>query len=221
MTFDYGPRRFTVGFDERLRPFVTDTSGRRRTALPEPGAKDDPVLAPAARTAFAALRKDARAVAAERIQRLERAMVTGVRWTPSEFRRYFAEHPLTMHPARRLLWVAEDDTGATAFRIAEDRTLADAADHEFVLPETARVGVVHPLHLDAGALRAWTEVFADYEILQPFEQLARPVHVPTEEERAGGRLRRFEGLTVPMAALLALVRRAFRLRKASGSIGLD
>ncbi|GGU90394.1 hypothetical protein GCM10010182_01200 [Actinomadura cremea] len=209
MTLDYGPRRFTVGFDERLRPFVTDTSGRRRATPPKPGAKDDPVLAPAARTAFSALRKDVRAVAAERIQRLERAMVTGARWTPAEFRRYFAQHPLTVHLTRRLLWVAEDDTGATAFRVAEDRTLADLEDGAFVLPEGARVGVVHPLHLDTGSLRGWSEAFADYEILQPFEQLARPAYVPTEEERNGSRLRRFEGLTVPMAALLALVRRGW------------
>ncbi|OLT33929.1 hypothetical protein BJF79_34135 [Actinomadura sp. CNU-125] len=209
MTLDYGPRRFTVRFDERLRPFVTDASGRHRAALPKPGVKDDPVLAPAARTAFAALRKDVRAVAAERIHRLERAMVTGTRWTAPEFRRYFAEHPLTVHLARRLLWIAEDGTRATAFRVAEDRTLADVADGEFVLPEAARVGVVHPLHLDVGSLRAWLESFADYEILQPFEQLTRPVHVPTEEERDGAGLRRFEGLTVPIAALLALVRQGW------------
>ncbi|MEV5827398.1 DUF4132 domain-containing protein [Spirillospora sp. NPDC052242] len=52
-------------------------------------------------------------------------------------------------------------------------------------------------------------MFADYEILQPFEQLTRPVHAPAGEERDGARLRRFEGLTVPIAALLALVRKGW------------
>jgi len=40
-------------------------------------------------------------------------------------------------------------------------------------------------------------VFADYEILQPFDQLGRPVFTLTEEERRSGRLRRFEQATAP------------------------
>ncbi|MFD0539386.1 hypothetical protein ACFQY7_42265 [Actinomadura luteofluorescens] len=31
---DYGPRGFTAGFDERLRPYVVDGDGRRRAASP-------------------------------------------------------------------------------------------------------------------------------------------------------------------------------------------
>jgi hypothetical protein len=48
MVLDYGPRRFTVGFDEQLKPYVTGEDGKRRKALPKPGAKDDATLAPAA-----------------------------------------------------------------------------------------------------------------------------------------------------------------------------
>jgi hypothetical protein len=52
-------------------------------------------------------------------------------------------------------------------------------------------------------------VFLDYEILQPFEQLARPVHELTGEERETGRLTRFEGLVAPIGDLLGLVRRGW------------
>ncbi|RSN68899.1 hypothetical protein DMH08_09670 [Actinomadura sp. WAC 06369] len=208
MTLDYGPRRFTVGFDEQLKPFVVDEAGKVRKALPKPGAKDDPELAPAAHKAFAALKKDVRGAASDALLRLERALVTGRRWTAAEFRTYLVGHPLVGHLARRLVWLAEDGGGTASFRVAEDGTFADAADETFVLPEAARVGIAHPLHL-GDSLPAWAEVFADYEILQPFEQLTRPVHVLTDAEREGYRLERFEGLDVPFGTLLALVRRGW------------
>ncbi|NVI90400.1 DUF4132 domain-containing protein [Actinomadura sp. BRA 177] len=203
LTLDYGPRRFTIGFDEQLKPYVADETGKRRKTLPKPGAKDDPDLAPAAYQRFTGLKKDVRTAASDQLRRLERAMVAERRWTAAEFRRHLAGHPLVRHIARRLVWVAEDGDKAATFRIAEDGTFADAADDAFTLAGSARVGIAHPLHLDVGA---WSEVFADYEILQPFPQLGRPVHALTGEERESGRLARFEGLKVPFGKVLGLVR---------------
>ncbi|MBB6395875.1 hypothetical protein BKA00_002789 [Actinomadura coerulea] len=205
MTLDYGPRRFLVRFDEQLKPFVADEDGRQRKSLPKPGAKDDPELAPAAHQAFAGLKKDVRTVAADQIRRLEQALVTRRRWTPAEFGEYIVRHPLVWHIARRLVWLAEDGGTTAAFRIAEDRTFADAADEAFALPEAARVGVAHPLDL-GDTVKAWSEVFADYEITQPFPQLTRPVHTLTEQERGSGRLERFEGLKLPFGDVLGLVK---------------
>ncbi|KJS50975.1 hypothetical protein VM98_39685, partial [Streptomyces rubellomurinus subsp. indigoferus] len=74
------------------------------------------------------------------------------------------------HLVRRLVWLAEADGTATAFRVAEDRTLADVRDEVFELPARASVRLAHPLLL-GGDLAAWSELFADYEILQPFRQL--------------------------------------------------
>ncbi|MFI0352721.1 DUF4132 domain-containing protein [Actinomadura sp. 9N407] len=209
MVLDYGPRRFAVGFDEQLKPYVVDEDGKRRKALPKPGAKDDPELAPAAYKDFAGLKKDVRTVAADQIGRLESAMVAGRRWTPGEFRDFFYRHPLMWHIARRLLWIAEDGGTATAFRIAEDRTFADVEDEALLLPEQAEIGMVHPVLLSAQERAAWAEVFADYEILQPFPQLGRGVHALTEEERVAGRLERFEQVTLPVRAFLGLVGRGW------------
>lgn len=202
---DYGPRRFTVGFDEQLKPYVVDGDGKRRKDLPKPGAKDDPDLAPAAKQRFAALKKDVRTIATGQIRRLEAAMVTGRRWTPAEFGEFFAGHPLMWHIARRLVWLSEDASGTTAFRLAEDRTLADIGDDPFTLPDSSRVGIAHPVHL-GDTVDVWSELFADYEIAQPFPQLGRPVHTFTEEERASKRLMRFQGVTVPVGAVLGLTR---------------
>ncbi|MEV5831730.1 DUF4132 domain-containing protein [Spirillospora sp. NPDC052242] len=204
LVLDYGPRRFTVGFDEELRPFVIDEAGKHRKALPKPGAKDDADLAPAAYQRFAALKKDVRGIAGDQIRRLERAMTTGRRWTADEFERYFVRHPLLRHIARRLVWT----TGGTAFRIAEDRTFADAADAPVRLPDDARIGIAHPLDL-GGAVAAWAELFADYEIVQPFPQLGRHVDELGGTERDTGRLARFEGATVPSGAILGLLRKGW------------
>ncbi|WP_218009822.1 DUF4132 domain-containing protein [Actinomadura kijaniata] len=204
MVLDYGPRRFTVGFDEQLRPFVRDESGKPRKSLPKPGAKDDPEAAEAAYQRFAQMKKDVRAVASGEVHRLERAMVTGRRWTAEEFRTHVVEHPLIRHLARRLVWQAD----GTAFRVAEDGTLADVDDDAFDLPGTAPVHLPHPIHL-GDDLKAWAEVFADYEILQPFPQLGRPVHALTDTERDGTRLPRFEGVTVPTGLVLGLERRGW------------
>ncbi|RSN53926.1 DUF4132 domain-containing protein [Actinomadura sp. WAC 06369] len=209
MVLDYGPRRFTVGFDEQLRPYVADESGRARKALPKPGAKDDPVRAPAAHAAFAALKRDVRAVASDQRRRLQRAMVAGRRWEPAEFRDLVAGHPLVRHLARRLVWTAHDGGAVTAFRVAEDGTFADVDDDACTVPEPARIGLPHPLHLGAEAVAAWSRVFADYEILQPFPQLDRAVVVLTEAERRRGDLDRLRGVRIPAAEAAALHRRGW------------
>jgi hypothetical protein len=136
-------------------------------------------------------------------------MTTGRRWTPGEFRAFFVRHPLVWHIARRLVWLAEHGGETTAFRLAEDRTFAGVTDTAVALPDGAAVGIAHPLHL-GDALDGWSAIFADYEITQPFPQLGRAVHALTEEEAAGGRLARFEGVTVPFGNVLGLERRGWQ-----------
>ncbi|WP_330241625.1 DUF4132 domain-containing protein [Streptomyces sp. NBC_00525] len=206
---DYGGRTFTVGFDEQLRPYVLDGDGKRRKDLPKPGVRDDAELAPAERKRFMALKKDVRTIASDQVRRLEAAMVAGRSWTAQEFAELFVGHPLMWHLVRRLVWLSEADGTATAFRVAEDRTFADVEDDTFELPEGASVRAAHPLDL-GGAVTDWSEVFADYEILQPFPQLGRPVFALTDEEAAGHRMTRFEGIKVPTGRLLGLERFGWR-----------
>ncbi|MEU3608592.1 DUF4132 domain-containing protein [Streptomyces sp. NPDC035033] len=205
---DYGTRRFTVGFDEALKPFVRDAEGRRLKDLPKPGARDETERATAERKRFLALKKDVRAIAADQVRRLEAAMVDGRSWTGAEFRRLFVEHPLVRHLARRLVWQAEQDGTTTSFRVAEDQTYADAGDELLTVADDATVTLPHPLHLTA-ELGTWAELLADYEIVQPFPQLGRQLHVPAEEDTAGARLTRFEGVTVPVGRLLGLQKRGW------------
>ncbi|GLW70925.1 hypothetical protein Kpho02_32240 [Kitasatospora phosalacinea] len=202
---DYGPQTFTVGFDEQLRPYVRDSGGRRRSALPAAAAADDPELVAAGRRRFTALKKEVRAFTTAWTARLRDAMVAERSWSAGEFTGLLVAHPVLGQLVRRLLWTAD----GAAFRLAEDRTFTDVHDEPFQLPAAATVRLAHPLHLSAADLAAWTELFADYEVLQPFPQLTRPALELTGEEAAGHRLHRFEGRTVPVWRLLALTRQGW------------
>jgi hypothetical protein len=206
LVLDYGRRTFTVGFDEQLKPFVTDASGKPLKTLPKPGTQDDPVLAPEAYQRFAALKKDVRAIATDQLRRLEHAMAGQRHWTGAAFRQFLAGHPLLRHLVRRLVWVRFDAAGqpGAGLRVAEDGSLAGVTDETVTLGDEEIVGIAHPLHL-GDDLAAWAEVFADYEILQPFPQLSREV-APLTTERAAA----FAGRKAATTTLLGLERRGWR-----------
>ncbi|MCC3762883.1 DUF4132 domain-containing protein [Glycomyces sp. TRM65418] len=210
LALDYGPRSFTIKFDERLRPYVIDEQGKRRAGPPKPGANDDPELAQAAYGRFAELRRDIKTTSEAQVKRLEEAMIAGRTWAFGEFRRHLVDHPLVWQLSSRLVWQAETGAERRVFRLAEDRTLADADDEPLAPPEDAVVRLAHPVLLGEKEVEAWASVFADYEILQPFDQLARPVFTLTDEDRATGRVARFEGAKAGAGALIGLIKRGWR-----------
>lgn len=210
LVLDYGPRRFTVKFDENLKPFAVDDKGKRRASAPKPAASDDAELAQAAYERFTLLRKELKAAAVEQVKRLETAMVEARVWSVPEFRRYLVEHPVSWQLTGRLVWQCSTGDGWRSFRLAEDRTPADSEDEPFELPEDAEVRIAHPVALGDDEVAAWGEVFADYEILQPFEQLTRRVFTLTDEERATGRIARFEGGKTGAGPLIGLLKRGWK-----------
>ncbi len=212
MVLDYGERAFTVGFDEHLKPFVLDASGKPLKVLPKPGKQDDPDKAPAAYDAFGALKKDARTVAKDQLLRLELAMCGQRRWPASLFRQFFVAHPLLIHLVRRLVWATYDGDGRVeaTFRVVEDSSFADANDEAFTLDESATVGIPHRLDLDGAVAARWGDVFGDYEILQPFVQLGRDIHAPTSDEKKATSIARVSGTTIPTGKVLGLETRGWR-----------
>ncbi|THV38509.1 DUF4132 domain-containing protein [Glycomyces buryatensis] len=209
LVLDYGPRRFRVGFDEQLLPFVQDDDGKLRKSLPRPGIKDNAEIANASRSRFTLLKKELRTVATDLVKRLERAMGSGRTWTKAEFDRYYVHHPLVWHLAGRLVWIAEFGGETTAFRLAEDRSYTDVAEDELKLPDDASIRLAHPVLL-GDDVSAWADILADYEIIQPFAQIDRPVFRLTDDELRTGRLSRFEGAEVPTGKFLGLIHRGWR-----------
>ncbi len=123
-------------------------------------------------------------------RRMEYALRTFRRWPPGEWQKHICQHPLTGLVASNLLWglfkapsnTAQFDELHIAFRIDEEGNLVDLQDEPVTLDETYTVGLVHPLDLSAQELKAWTQIFADYEIIQPFSQLARLTYTEDIDE---------------------------------------
>jgi len=212
LSLDFGPRTFTVGFDEQLKPFVRDSDGAALKDLPKPIKKDDADKAEAAEAQWKALKKDAKVAAGIQILRLELAMCARRRWSPEVFRPFFVEHPLLIHVVRRLVWGVYSPEGALkdTFRVAEDRSFSDVNDDTWTLPEDALVGLPHALELDAKTSGAWGQLFADYQLIQPFPQLGRPTYALQASERGATKLERVVGLKVPTGKVLNLEKRGWR-----------
>ncbi|BBL76841.1 WGR and DUF4132 domain-containing protein [Methylomagnum ishizawai] len=207
---DFGPRRFSVGFDEALKPFVKDGAGTRLKDLPKPNKGDDPERAGAAVEHYKTIKKDAKAIASLQVTRLELAMCGRRRWTDAEFRRLFLDHPLMRHLARRLVWgVYRDGQFAGAFRVAEDLSLADRHDDAYPLPEGVEVGLAHVLEMPEDDRRDFGQVFGDYEIIQPFKQLGRETYAPTDEECRAGLIERFKDKKVATGSVMGLVNKGW------------
>ncbi|THV38504.1 DUF4132 domain-containing protein [Glycomyces buryatensis] len=209
LALDYGSRRFHVRFDELLRPNLTDDAGKARQRLPKPGVRDDADLAAAAKARYQGLTKDIERIVTEQADRLDDAMCNGRTWSVPQFR-LIARHPVLGSLVNRLVWQAELGETRFGFRTAEDGGLADVHERLVELPEAATVRLAHPALL-GDELPAWNEIFNDYSILQPIDQLNRPAFAFTEEEAATGRLTRFEGLEAHTGVLQDLMECVGRL----------
>lgn len=226
LVLDFGPRRFVVSFDGQLVPRVRDEAGKPFRNLPKPGARDDAALAAAAVQRFSALRKEAGAATAEQISRLEHALWARRRWSVAEFRELLVAHPLLGHLVRRLVWAVFDGdapgtaSAIAAFRVAEDGTFADIREDLYLPPESAAIGVAHPLDLGTD-LAAWAGILADYDILQPFAQLDRPVFALTGPERESRTLERFGAVSVDPRRTVLLERRGWRRGPVNTDYGWD
>lgn len=196
----FGKRQFVAQLDASLGLVVKDADGVVLRALPRKTKEDDEALAKAGSERLKALRADAATIAARQIRRLERAMVRGRSFSLSDFRARIVAHPVVSPIARALVWRATA-SGAHAFRIAEDGSFASVSDDAVTLGDDASIGVAHPLQLGDEAAR-WAELFADYEIIQPFEQLGRETFTCPAAEAGASKIQRFAGIQLDATKLL-------------------
>lgn len=235
LRLDFGPRAFKVGFDETLKPYVRelDAEGRpgaRLPDLPKPKKTDDAELSKESTERFKLLKKDARTIASQQLLRLEVAMCARRRWTPDVFSMFLVQHPLVRHLVQRLVWGVYDVPGGASyggelkacFRVTEDGSFTTAEDDPFDLPEGEhiRIGVPHALELPAADAAAFGQVFADYELLQPFAQIGRDTYTLTDAEKVADKLDRWKGVTVPTGRVLGLVNKGWRRGAAQDGGGI-
>ena len=212
LLLDFGPRQFTVSFDETLKPFVRDASGSRLKDLPKPNKNDDESQANNAVNRYKLLKKDARTVAAQQVARLESAMCLRRRWSPENFQLFLVEHPLVRHLTRRLIWgvYSAENQLLACFRVAEDNSYSTADDDLFTLPEgDISIGIPHVLEISPTDAAAFGQLFADYELLPPFRQLDRNSYALTEAERNASELTRWAGRKCPSGRVMGLANKGW------------
>jgi hypothetical protein len=175
---------------ERAAALLAQAAAARGLGVDELGDRTVPVTDPADRKAHDA-------VVQRVVRRLERLLVTGRSLDLETFVAFFVKHPVVGPIARSLIWETAD--GARRFRLAEDGSYADAADAAVSLGSTStpaesasaesrvRVRLAHPVRTP-GLAAEWSTVLADYEILQPFEQVGRAVFAPTAKEAKASEL---------------------------------
>jgi hypothetical protein len=212
LTLDFGPRQFQVTFDESLKPMVKDAAGKVSSDLPKPGKSDDAEKSAAAVEIWKALKKDAKAIAQGQLVRLEMVMCAQRRFSAESFQGFFVDHPLMIHLVRRVVWgvYGKDGMLSGTFRVAEDRSFSDSQDRPFQLGDDAIVGLAHRLEMDDATCAAWGQVLSDYEVIQPFDQLARAVYRITPDEAKVNVLARVNDVTVKTSKIQGLESRGWR-----------
>ena len=194
-----------MSFDEHLAPVLVDENGDRLKTFPRAKKDDDEQKHAAAKERFSNIVKDSKIVTRYQLALLERMMVSQRTFENAAFRERFVEHTFLRHLGRRVVWRADK----TNFRIAEDGSFADVDDKTVVIE--GPIGVAHPLQMTS-ELDAWRQRFTDYEIIQPFPQLARETYVRSASEIGEHDIARVVGATTRRGRLFQLSRRDWRPR---------
>ncbi len=61
------------------------------------------------------------------------------------------------------------------------------------MPESGKIGIVHPVEVSDESKEAWKEQLEDYEVNQPIEQLGRPTYGMEDGDEEQKKLGWYEG----------------------------
>jgi Domain of unknown function (DUF4132) len=202
--FDFGDRQFHLALADNLKPMVKDADNKLKADLPQPNSKDNAAKATASIAAWKLLKKQLAEVLKIQTLRLEQVMVNDRRWSVPDFELLLVHHPLMLILSQRILWANYSAEGKLlkTFRLTEDQSYADSSDKTCKLDKESRVGIVHPLVISKQDGKLWGEIFSDYNIIQPFPQLGRPVYTLEPSEMDGMEITKFKNIQIPVVSLV-------------------
>ena len=194
--FDYGPRAFKLYFRGAFDIEFVDEEGNHFTRIPAVRKTDDVDKVTAAKESYKVIRQQIKDLVKVQTERLENALLEGRVWLKEDWQEYILAHPLMMHFARKLIWCTCDNEGRAGdyFLPSEDHSCVNT-DYEPVPLAKSHIRLCHPAELTVEERLEWSELMTDFEIVQPFDQLQRPVYTPggdgTDVEKHVGKI--FEG----------------------------
>ncbi|MFO0615789.1 MAG: DUF4132 domain-containing protein [Polyangiaceae bacterium] len=207
VVLDFGTARLEVRFDEHLEPYLVDETGGRVKNPPRPTRGANAERAAEARERWTEIKQTLRATLAAETRRLEEAMCTRRRFGAASFTEAIVGHPVLRRLAQRLVWLDEGRDPRATFRVAEDGSLADAADA--VCEARGPIRLLHALDATEEERAAWTAVFRDYELLEPFPQIAREVYTLDPSAAGAFDLAAYAGVPVNPKATFMLESRGW------------
>ncbi|MDR2917227.1 MAG: DUF4132 domain-containing protein, partial [Tannerella sp.] len=210
--FDYGGRTFKVTLMPDFSLTIFDDDKQKSIkSMPSPGANDDAVKANAAKKDFSELKKQIKATVQAQTNRLEKVLMNGRQWTSAAWNELFVENPIMHRFATGLVWgVYEDGLLKDTFRYMDDGTFNTVDEDEYVIPDAAKISLVHPIELPGEILARWKEQLDDYEIVQPLPQLTAPLVTLADKDIAGKEVVRYNG-TVAKSGKISGIAKKYNL----------
>lgn len=175
-----GVRTFTWPDHSRVQAVLGESSRLTWTdAASEKTWKSFPASAPPeVQKEVKAMIKLLKDTAKAQIARLESALVRQRRWGITRWQEIFDAHPLLRSVSGPLVWGIYDEHNSLlrTFRRYPNGLLADATGtlEELKDQGAVRIGLVHPLDLDAATRRAWSTHLTRLKSKPPFAQIDRP-----------------------------------------------
>ena len=180
--FDYGPRQFKLYFRGAFDIEFVDEEGNHFSRIPAVRKSDEVDKVTAAKESYKVIRQQIKDLVKVQTERLENALLEGRVWPKEDWEEYILSHPLMMHFARKLIWCTCDEEGrAEAFFLPSEDQSCVGTDYEPVPLSKSHVRLCHPAELSDEERLEWSELMTDFEIVQPFDQLQRPVFRPGDE----------------------------------------
>jgi len=176
--FDYGKRQVQLDVKGRNDLELTDLStDKTYKSMPPAKKSDDRDQVKIAKDEYNVIKKPLAATFAKQNIRMERAMNHRRAWTHERWRAHMMGHPVLGHLSRRLIWEVLDASGEPSAQgsVDEEGNLIDLDMEPIELDPSCSLRLLHPATLDEDDHNAWSEQLADFEIIQPFDQMGRGV----------------------------------------------
>ena len=194
MRFDLGSRQLDLVMRGRDALVFEDIESEKiYKRFPTRKKSDDPDRHAAAKSTYKRIRAPLLGLFEEQGAWFERAMMLGRTWDAERWQVRILSHPILGHFARRLVWAVLED-GARVELVLPDAegTLMDVAMDNVTLTPAQQLTLVHPSTLSDQERRAWLIQLAEFELLQPFDQIDRALYckdnMQEQVERFGGEL---------------------------------
>ena len=211
---DQNSRKLTISVTPDLKFTYQDETGKSYKNPPKARQIDDDEVVKKILDQHKLDKKELRGIATDLPKALEKMMVSQRSISISDFLNYYVKHPVAQVLVKRLVWQVQTvdidktiKTDKQTFRVSESLELLDSEDNTLAdkwLAEDTQVSLPHPILLLDEKIEQWSEVFADYELIQPFEQLSRPLYYLTDTEKTTNKIQRFDEVHFARGSLMGL-----------------